>query len=294
MNAGKQPENSDHSPSASLAQKIGESASGLARAAFVQPSGMTETLASLSEQGGKAGSSSGARERGESSNQRISGDFLSRPTDSVRISNHDSFRSVGHDDPQLIQAEFDDFARTPGFAARNSANVDHLTNSQMHISDKGKSPLHSASRDDNERDTKHTGFRHSDYAATDGAAVVDLLSSPEFSADEESSGVWDQESVNPRGFLGTVSTSNNLNERLASPLDLIPDYEWHDTGQESHAWYDILNRYHDEVWGDNLPLVREARKELEQASASGDMNPNDRPALRRLKMLLQHLKPLDR
>ncbi|KAI9853792.1 MAG: hypothetical protein M1830_006630, partial [Pleopsidium flavum] len=38
-------------------------------------------------------------------------------------------------------------------------------------------------------------------------------------------------------------------------------------GPSSQQWLDILTRYQDEVWGDMLPLVQEARSEVEQAIA---------------------------
>ena len=53
-------------------------------------------------------------------------------------------------------------------------------------------------------------------------------------------------------------------------------------------WIRILGSYHDEVWGDVLPLVQEVRREAEPTK-DGMWNLGDKPALRRLQMLLKHL-----
>jgi hypothetical protein len=57
-------------------------------------------------------------------------------------------------------------------------------------------------------------------------------------------------------------------------------------------WESVLNRYNDEVWGDLLPLVQEAKQEVEDLKkGSADGSEDHRPkALRRLGLVLQHLK----
>ena len=57
-------------------------------------------------------------------------------------------------------------------------------------------------------------------------------------------------------------------------------------------WLHILDKYQDEVWGDMLPLVQEAREEVRKAEENKDPNPQSPrggPALWRLKMVLQHM-----
>lgn len=53
-------------------------------------------------------------------------------------------------------------------------------------------------------------------------------------------------------------------------------------------WEAVLNRYQDEVWGGMLPLVKEAKQEIQEAKAEGteDRQPK---ALRRLGMVLDHI-----
>lgn len=54
-------------------------------------------------------------------------------------------------------------------------------------------------------------------------------------------------------------------------------------------WKDALTRYTDEVWGGLLPLVKEARKEVQKLQS--DPSGTDQPkALRRLGAILGHLR----
>ncbi|MCJ1434647.1 hypothetical protein MMC27_004016 [Xylographa pallens] len=55
------------------------------------------------------------------------------------------------------------------------------------------------------------------------------------------------------------------------------------------SWLDVLTRYQDDVWGDMLPLVKEARAQINITRAEAGTAPKNRPALRRLGMLLGHL-----
>ena len=296
MGSGKQPEISEPSDSASLAGRIVDSVNALARAAFAQPSAATNSLASLSENASKVESSSSTtRNREECSTQEASTNVLTSLGNSTRAALHNSFRSVSCGDQRQIQEEFDDFTSPPESAARNATPLDHSgkTCSGSLALDLEELPIHRSLEGNASHNKRHEGSKQSNYSDNDGAAVVELLSCAGFSADEEPTEVWEQENRNLKGLLGDGGTSHDHNGRLASPLDLIPDYELHHAGNGSHPWHDVLNRYHDEVWGDKLPLVQEARKELKQAIASRNENPDNRPALRRLKMLLQHVKPLD-
>lgn len=60
--------------------------------------------------------------------------------------------------------------------------------------------------------------------------------------------------------------------------------------EDIRPWLDILSRYQDEVWGDILPLVQEARKEVKIANEGGKSPHNGTSALRRLAMVLGHVK----
>ncbi len=100
----------------------------------------------------------------------------------------------------------------------------------------------------------------------------------------------------------------------SNPLNLIPDQAWFDseilgslanfdTGKENHnmgfeldaasteyysGWEGVLSRYTDEVWGDLLPIVKEARADIGQVlDGRQSLEPK---AARRLEMILGHLR----
>jgi hypothetical protein len=76
------------------------------------------------------------------------------------------------------------------------------------------------------------------------------------------------------------------------PLNLNPSFE----GELVEArerwreqWEDVLTRYTDEVWGGLLPLVKQAREEIE-GMGEGDAAKEKPTALRRLEAILGHLQ----
>ena len=158
----------------------------------------------------------------------------------------------------------------------------------------------------------------------DGAAVVALLSDPDFLIDEDPADFWGIETEN----LATCPDENlEMHAQAAAPLDqvsainpldLLPDFRRPQGGAnmtrsarrsatisdppegyiynknllqrhdgDLQPWLDMLNKYQDEVWGDILRLVHEAH---EEAKASKERIPEDQPATRRLRMLLKHLE----
>lgn len=146
----------------------------------------------------------------------------------------------------------------------------------------------------------------------DGAAVVALLSVPGFSADAEPAecpefaefqsklGSLDLQDARSRkstqSRLGLANHEFGLVPNFGLSNDnakVIPDAMLR-TEEASIAdlkpWLDILDSYQDEVWGDLLPLVQQAREELSTSNAK-EGNLEDKPAVRRLRMLLGHLDP---
>lgn len=79
------------------------------------------------------------------------------------------------------------------------------------------------------------------------------------------------------------------------PLNLAPNFD----GTYGHSpdlieswreqWDGVLNYYTDEVWGDLLPLVKEARREVEDLQ-NGPSRTEQPKALRRLGAILGHLR----
>lgn len=65
-----------------------------------------------------------------------------------------------------------------------------------------------------------------------------------------------------------------------NPLNLVSEeFDW-------EAWEGVLTGYADEVWGGLLPLVREARREVEEGKGEVEQS----KALRRLGAVLGHLQ----
>ena len=146
----------------------------------------------------------------------------------------------------------------------------------------------------------------------DGAAVTALLSEPGLPAD-------DRPIKSSYGTARIESKSDNLATQetrdqkpagtrfeIANPqLAFIPNFESSHYDPKAAAdaipraqelasipglkpWLDILNTYQDEVWGDFRSLVQQAKEELETASP-GEAALDDKPAVRRLRMLLGHI-----
>ncbi|KAI4270002.1 MAG: hypothetical protein LQ337_006954 [Flavoplaca oasis] len=160
----------------------------------------------------------------------------------------------------------------------------------------------------------------------DGLAVVAMLSNPSFCIDEGSDFTIAPEAI---GFDSRHQEkhTNDLCQRISggrspavNPLDLIPDFHEHprnfdnsrnelswaeqrkDLGEttilpsrsdrdfEVGPWIEILDTYHDEVWGDMLPLVKEARKEAHAIRNGETTHDEVFPAIRRLSMIAGHMQ----
>lgn len=55
-------------------------------------------------------------------------------------------------------------------------------------------------------------------------------------------------------------------------------------------WVGVQERYHDEVWGYLRPALEAARAEMEERGGGGEPRGEDGPAVRRLKMILKHMR----
>ncbi|KAG4419916.1 hypothetical protein IFR04_006953 [Cadophora malorum] len=86
--------------------------------------------------------------------------------------------------------------------------------------------------------------------------------------------------------------SQHANTSADNSLNLLPDFQGQEGAREQYVeeWESVLNRYADEVWGGLAPLVREARKEVEEAKSNptGD-DKREMKAVRRLGAILGHL-----
>lgn len=296
-------------------QRIGESTSGLLRESLKLPSPRTTTgvLATLNTENAKASSSF-------SSTATREFPLVLRPSSQYAQSTPDqyeSFRSIEQDmkiGRPYGQVAFDDFLvgqskskHEAGFAlsgdrqGRVSVGIAEDITDRVEERDKWK-------MQDENQDLKDRN--------NDGSAVVALLSDPSFTVDEEPGGTLELES--DKAGAGSheslqrgkrpVNIADVLN--LLNHSDLLPDFgaPWdshhgfsatkradHGRGHVARSgfgdvqpWIDILDRYHDEVWGEMLPLVHNAREEIKAANENQTCLERG-PAVRRLKMVLQHL-----
>ena len=309
---------SEEMPTLAL-KRIGESASGLLHGSFqrLSPSAITGALASINTNNAKAGPSSTSAGTGESSSA-----FRSSSHEQATPHQCKSFRSNEKDhrfDRNHGQVAFDEF-----LARLNQ--LDHgseFVQDEPALSSNTQSVLSSRRAEANlprvqERDTWKLRDGDPDFADQihDGAAVVALLSDPAFTVDEEPSSTLDSQNTRReeqvferlQRLKRPATPVNALHP--SNPLFLMPDFSapWNSThaslaaqkgihekghGLESisgdvQPWIGILHRYHDEVWGEMLPLVQEAREEVKAANENQACFQSG-PATRRLKMVLQHL-----
>ena len=311
---------SAHAPeaTATLPKRIRESASELIQASFQPhaPNAVTGDLASLNTES-KAESSSGSSRICESSLAFRS----SPPCEQATSHQGDSFRSSEPGEKSNKtqgQVAFDeflarstDFDHEPGFLQEGpTLSSDPQLGVWMGPAGCSIPKVQNAKICKTQNENQYFAVQNGD-----GAAVVALLLDPTFAADEE-----------PRTILAleTDGTEGQKNKRMQSrkreesndvlhaskSFSLIPDfgppsksfpasfatqrgsYRKQDCPEpgpgDVQSWIDILDRYHDEVWGDMLPLVQMSRQELKMANENKTCLQVG-PAIQRLKMILQHL-----
>ena len=310
----------------SFAGRLGASASGLLQSSFSSqtPGAVIGDLASLTADIAKGGPSTSTGTGESSSSSQVASFRKDQDAPGGSLA-RDCFRSgqeKGGVNAGYGQAAFDEFAANPqrlqpnlGPTQKPSALSGSLPNQADAITGYDTEPFSEV-----ERFAWKIRTRKEEHPinGNDGAAVVALLSDPKFNVDGEPTDSWpvvavskDQDKL---GSLRLELPPYKPVDPLAplNPLDLMPDFNpswdslhafnrlWSSTSYEGQSfsdpmfgdtqpWVDILNRYHDEVWGDMLPLVQEAREEAKLAEASPEGALQDRPALRRLGMLLKHL-----
>lgn len=161
-------------------------------------------------------------------------------------------------------------------------------------------------------------FEAKRQAHQDGAEVVALLSNPQFqpyfSFDDSIEDEVDQVYTLSKEEIAAVE---ELKSRLPplpihqspnwlNPLSLMPNFdEYHFTAMDngrkrimpagrrvpgSEEWIDVAEKYQDEVWGFIEPYAQAAKEEIEDAKSKGETTTTDGPAVRRLGMILEHLK----
>ena len=281
----------------SMLDRIGQSASGLLQSSYRldSPTSTSADLANLRSSTSKGGSSSAASIRPkihlEEGLRR--NNVLAQPTHGPDAG--DSFRSSASTDANEAQATFDQFIHDAPLEDQPLA-----MDGTPSVQNKPHLVIPGGTEGMVETDLRRSSQReNSDRATaiceTDGAEVVALLSNRQSVLEDE---ISDELPVSQED-TGTVNDIDGKKGQ-GNPFVLIPDFSgdlrtFHDalsassSGDRLQPWYDILNKYHDEVWGDALPIVHEARKEVEVVKQNGVTDASsieDRPAIRRLRMLL--------
>ncbi|KAL2697514.1 hypothetical protein AAEP93_011418 [Penicillium crustosum] len=83
------------------------------------------------------------------------------------------------------------------------------------------------------------------------------------------------------GFTSTSNSTSNSTSLRDAVLANLPG---------AGDWIGVQERYHDEVWGYLQPVLEEAKAEIEEKGVEGLGHGEDGPAVRRLKMILMHMK----
>ncbi|KAJ5857949.1 hypothetical protein N7455_008843 [Penicillium solitum] len=83
------------------------------------------------------------------------------------------------------------------------------------------------------------------------------------------------------GFTSTSTSNSNSTSLRDAVLANLPG---------AGDWIGVQERYHDEVWGFLQPVLEEAKAEIEEKGVEGLGHGEDGPAVRRLKMILMHMK----
>ena len=306
---------------ASLPRRIGDSASALLKEPFELPSprALPGVLASVNPNDAKAGPSSGSKGIEVSSLALQSSSQYAGYTSDWR----EAFRSDGRGGffgRTHGQIAFDEFLAGPHeFENEPNAAQDRTRSG----GDKHKGLGVGAVEDDLRQVQEREIWKRKDQSQDlqdenqDGAAVVALLSDPAFTVDEQPSSNLDSVSDGVGGQShGRLQTERGVAISVdpvhpPSPLGLMPDFgapsslshtllaNPNDTDERRHClgpgmsavqpWIEILDRYHEEVWGEMLPLVQEACRESTTTNGK-QRGLRDSPALRRLRMVAKHLE----
>jgi hypothetical protein len=308
-------------PSSSLASRVLSSVSKLTQDVVSAPGGdLTQSLVSSSAASNKVQPSTSSNGRSiESLETRYHGSPLSGGGSSFQQPHGlDMFRSQSNDTSTAEQ--FEDFVTSGHGRIHKITGIENR--GDLPIRHDGPQEEASWSSEFLGRDSNSMY----DPFPMDGGEVVKLLSDPSFVAmtdvydtvDATPDGVSDLFSLN----LGTdieKTAAKNIRSALPSPpqhgtvaadnaMNLIPSFETFvgdgklEHGQKSPGllastpdrerwfaeWNDVLNGYTDEVWGNLLPVVKDARQEMEEVKTGAkDL---DMKALVRLRMIVGHIQ----
>ena len=298
----------------SLLGRVGTSASALLREAVLRPrpEDLTAGLGPSSA-GSSKGESSSSPLNASSSSSLYLREQSAAHSHATAPRYEDSFRTRQQRLPDLSESaktEFDTFITTSDHFPGGPLVYNSLLDASMPY--KGKEKM---------------------YGDGDGAAVVKLLSNPDFATDELPDPLYEP---GPSEEHTTLWEANEHTQEILTslkadlppvpvhripspdnPLNLLPNFnnqtrvfgkEYTEASSKSQSsglyviatppgaqldlepWLGVLTNYQDDVWGDLLPLVKEARQEVRNAMEGSKVTLKDCPAVRRLGMILGHIQ----
>ncbi|TVY78182.1 hypothetical protein LSUE1_G003890 [Lachnellula suecica] len=301
--APSKPENSSTDPS--LLSRVAASASGLTRSAFTAPNSneISQTANSALSNSGKGsstvGSGSGSSAWAESSKA------TQQPgTSQLNKASREGFR-VGHSEEHAHQSENEFSSFLDGIPPFESSPP------QVPAPGGDKSDLWEEAWGRSHVQARYTTVE--EQQSRDGEEVLAMLSVPSSTSEQFEAPEPEEENYDWGLSKDQITQLRAMTKHMFPappshagidpnhPLNLNPNVETENSHQSNQGvdpearealreqWEGVLTRYTDEVWGGLLPLVKEARQEVEDMgnNAAGTEQPT---ALRRLGAILGHLK----
>ncbi|KAG8530835.1 uncharacterized protein KY384_004192 [Bacidia gigantensis] len=289
MAAGKQKEVGKSVSSKPFAARLGASASDLAWSAFTYPPTTTDALASLPDDHNKVAASSSASRLAQGPGADTA--QLEKPQSTRRPAVKETFRQRSNWTDRDIQNDFNKFVDSQPKLDESTKWPILYDETSFEPNDRGiELPFIGRAHEDVNDLWRSGDDIGMEQANGDGAAVVQLLSRPGNPSEGTPPANWNQQTDGE----STARSTNNLLDgpnQLHTGADVLNDRKLMDmvTFLESHGV--DMARYHNEVWGDHLLHVEEAYEEVQQGKGDPNTTINERPAVHRLRMLLQHLDP---
>jgi hypothetical protein len=293
---------SDEQPS--MLSRVAASATGLTRSAFASPTSneLNERAAALAD--------SGKGQIGQSSSSSDNSAWAESPKGSQQNAgqaNSASAFRVGHNEEHIRQSEneFSSFLNgIDSFTPSENTEGGHFVSGGLG-DDLGEAWTRSQPASSLPPQKPIYGSV-SEQQSRDGENVVAILSQngtmeETFEAPQEDEnydwGLSAEQLSQLRAMTKDLFPSTEAHGITDSdhPLNLAPNFEGAygqpPTGSDDwrEQWDGVLNRYTDEVWGGLLPLVKEARKEVDDLRNHPSSTEQPK-ALRRLGAILGHLR----
>ena len=288
----------------SIISRVAASATSLARSALANPNGKElsqSSAAALANSGkGHASSTGGGSAWAESS--KTSQQLVSQPnlSNAFRPTQNEEHIRKSEDELSSFLDGIDTFKPSQNLGSEHHESLDSgfgqaWTRSQASL---------------NTTSSKPVGYQTvAEQELHDGEEVLAVISVPQdmdipFEASEDNEnynwGLTHEQISQLRAMTTDIFPPPEPHQPINpnNPLNLIPhvdDTDFINANSQAavdtwrEQWQDVLTRYTDEVWGGLLPLVKEARKEIEGLQ-SGDEPTVQPKALRRLGAVLGHLR----